>query len=616
MSPCSVIIASCVYETGPQTVNAGFEQPNIGNAAWSPRHESTVPGWETDGNNDLIELWRGTPSGGLPGGGTPDGRGVFEGRQAAEINYIQAARLFQHLVLPSTAATLSWRWAHRARNGTGVNRAEMLLGPTVVNWTLHDVVSQSVKAANDTSWSEFKGTWAKPAGVTQVTVSLRSTAPGGAVGNIVDGVALATLRPASLILDCSTGEREWVDAMTGVPLTATELATLDCQRRLAPAPTAGVDPSQTQVPDIVGDDEATAQFEIGNANLNPVHNAGNDACDNVVAAGSVITQTPLAGSQVPIGSDVTYGLSLGPCPATVPDIVGDPEAQAQTKVADEGLNPVHNAAGDACDNVVPAGSVLTQDPAAGTEVASGSNVTYTLSTGDCPVVEPVIAELVYTNPLPAAQQAAFEAARDFWNSVLTTLLQPVNHDGDPAYDQILINVDVAPNDGPGGILGSAGPTMLRPDLTTLEGDMTFDSADIANLEAGGQLDEVVKHEMGHVLGIGTLWQIHGLDVDLGTADAGFTGAGAVAEYNAMVGAPGGADRVPVEWNTGNPGSDGGHWDTSPGHNDPGQCFDNELMSFALSGSAAVSRVTLASLTDLGYPGVDMAQADPFVCGQA
>ena len=62
-----------------------------------------------------------------------------------------------------------------------------------------------------------------------------------------------------------------------------------------------------------------------------------------------------------------------------------------------------------------------------------------------------------------------------------------------------------PIDGAGGVLGSAGPCLIRDTGPTAVGRMRFDTADLASLEGGGQLDEVVLHEMGHVIGIGSLW---------------------------------------------------------------------------------------------------------------
>ena len=35
--------------------------------------------------------------------------------------------------------------------------------------------------------------------------------------------------------------------------------------------------------------------------------------------------------------------------------------------------------------------------------------------------------------------------------------------------------------------------------------MSFDTADLAQIEADGSLVRVIMHEMGHVLGIGTIW---------------------------------------------------------------------------------------------------------------
>lgn len=41
------------------------------------------------------------------------------------------------------------------------------------------------------------------------------------------------------------------------------------------------------------------------------------------------------------------------------------------------------------------------------------------------------------------------------------------------------------------------------------GVMQFDSADAASMDASGSLDDVILHEMGHVIGIGQLWSTAG-----------------------------------------------------------------------------------------------------------
>ena len=45
----------------------------------------------------------------------------------------------------------------------------------------------------------------------------------------------------------------------------------------------------------------------------------------------------------------------------------------------------------------------------------------------------------------------------------------------------------------------------------------FDTADLASLESDGRLLGVILHEMGHVLGIGTIWETFGLLFGAGTS---------------------------------------------------------------------------------------------------
>ena len=39
-------------------------------------------------------------------------------------------------------------------------------------------------------------------------------------------------------------------------------------------------------------------------------------------------------------------------------------------------------------------------------------------------------------------------------------------------------------------------------VVPVEGSRIFDSADVGNLEAEGTFDDVILHEMGHVVGVG------------------------------------------------------------------------------------------------------------------
>lgn len=219
---------------------------------------------------------------------------------------------------------------------------------------------------------------------------------------------------------------------------------------------------------------------------------------------------------------------------------------------------------------------------------------------------PFTIEVRFLGGLTATQQAAFRTAADRWAQVIVGDLPDVVVDGE-LVDDVLILAQGRAIDGVGKILGQAGPSRLRPSgigagsLLPAKGRMTFDSADLATMEQRGTLIDVITHEMGHVLGIGTLWQDLDLLEGAGTANPLFTGDQATAEYGDLRGA-GGPRRVPVE-NTGGPGTADGHWRET--------VFRTELMTgFVSTSDNPLSRMTVASLADLGYQ-VDINAADAY-----
>jgi Leishmanolysin len=219
---------------------------------------------------------------------------------------------------------------------------------------------------------------------------------------------------------------------------------------------------------------------------------------------------------------------------------------------------------------------------------------------------PYTIEVRFLGGLNARQRAAFTAAADRWTRVIVGDLPSVLVDNEEI-DDVLILAQGTAIDGPGMILGQAGPTHLRPAsagaaaFLTAKGIMSFDTADLAKLNAAGTLNDVITHEMGHVLGIGTLWEQKGLLKNAGTSNPTFSGPGAMDEYRALRDG-GRRRRVPVE-NTGGPGTREGHWRET--------VFRNELMSgFISEPGNPLSRVTAASLGDLGYE-VDLDAGEPY-----
>lgn len=231
-------------------------------------------------------------------------------------------------------------------------------------------------------------------------------------------------------------------------------------------------------------------------------------------------------------------------------------------------------------------------------------------------------------------QDAFTAAETYWESAIIGDLTDFQYQtrttgicgagtatfSNRAVDDIVILARIDSIDGRGAVLGSAGPCSIRSggpsNLLTIVGIMSFDSADVAGLIASGQLRDVIRHEMGHVLGIGTLWQDAGCLQDRSdasnTQDTHFNCAQALSAFQTIGGENYSTSRpVPVEnCFQGVPASCGGgtrngHWREFT--------FRTELMTGYLQGGVPNpnSVLTVASLGDLGYT-VNLGVSEPYV----
>ena len=208
----------------------------------------------------------------------------------------------------------------------------------------------------------------------------------------------------------------------------------------------------------------------------------------------------------------------------------------------------------------------------------------------------------FTGGLTDAQQAAFETAAARWGRILSADVPSVVIGGE-TIDDVRIDAAGEQIDGPGRVLGQAGPIDLRPgSFIPATGIMSFDSADLERMEQDGSLVSVIVHEMGHVLGFGTIFDRVGLIAGAGGPDPRFTGEHATREYGDLLG---GAERplsVPLA-NVGGPGTRDGHWRE--------EVFANELMTGFLDvGTNPISRLTIGAFADLGYT-VDPAAADAY-----
>jgi hypothetical protein len=229
---------------------------------------------------------------------------------------------------------------------------------------------------------------------------------------------------------------------------------------------------------------------------------------------------------------------------------------------------------------------------------------------------------VFGSSISNAQKAVFQSAATRWEQIITNDLPDIagtiqsticgtSVTGFPSVngiDDVVIFANITAIDGPGGILGQAGPCATRNSGTKLPavGIMQFDSADVGSFTATA-FQDVILHEMGHVLGIGTLWKFKNLLSGAGSggncgATPTYTGANAKTEFATL----GGSGNIPVEGSSdgSGPGTCDSHWREAT--------FDNELMTGYYNAGVTnpLSRMTIASLKDLGYE-VSFATADPY-----
>lgn len=149
-------------------------------------------------------------------------------------------------------------------------------------------------------------------------------------------------------------------------------------------------PAPRVLPDLVGLDvlSATSQLE----GLGLVVEVGEPEFDETIAKDTVLkwtvpdSPTLAAGGTVTKGTAVRLIASGGPAPRAVPDLTALTLAAATTAITD--LQLVIAQVPDEFSDTIPAGQVMRQDPASGSNVERGSTVTVVVSKGRAPITMP------------------------------------------------------------------------------------------------------------------------------------------------------------------------------------------------------------------------------------
>jgi serine/threonine protein kinase len=130
-----------------------------------------------------------------------------------------------------------------------------------------------------------------------------------------------------------------------------------------------------KVPSVVNKTQADAEAALRQAGYNPVVVPGSNG---TVAKGTVYDENPSAGTPLPLHSNVSIYVSTGPQSVQVPDLSNKLLADAKTALVASKLKIGKITQQDSNQ---PSGTVLSQSPAAGTDVASGSPVDVVVASG-------------------------------------------------------------------------------------------------------------------------------------------------------------------------------------------------------------------------------------------
>lgn len=132
---------------------------------------------------------------------------------------------------------------------------------------------------------------------------------------------------------------------------------------------------EVDVPSVTGLDKETAEAKLTEngfiANVNFEYS-------ETVANGTVISQSPEAGSKAKKGDTVTINVSRGVEPIVMINVLNKPEAEARAALSNLGLNVTTTSD---YSNDVPEGNVISQSIVEGKSVEKGATVTLVISLG-------------------------------------------------------------------------------------------------------------------------------------------------------------------------------------------------------------------------------------------
>jgi serine/threonine-protein kinase len=249
---------------------------------------------------------------------------------------------------------------------------------------------------------------------------------------ILGGALLLAILGVALALALSAASKVMVPALTSLPQAQAEVrltraglkgsasqassTTVAAGNVISQAPKPGTEvkkgsrvsivvstgPGSLGMPNVVGKSEAQAVAALQAAGLKPTTQA---QASTKVKQGIVISTDPTAGTDLEEGSAVTVFVSSGPQQVGVPEVTGSTEAEAKAALKAAGLKL--GAVTHQPSSEVAPGTVLSQSPVTGTQLAAGQPVDLTVAQAPKEVAVPEVLGQSETQAAAALGRAGF-----------------------------------------------------------------------------------------------------------------------------------------------------------------------------------------------------------------
>ena len=296
----------------------------------------------------------------------------------------------------------------------------------------------------------------------------------------VPNVVLLTQAAASSVLTAAN--------LTVGPITRVSSPTVPAGSVISQNPAAGADVEintpiavvvsdglpHVAVPNVVALPQAAASSALTAASLSV--GTITTASSLTVAAGSVISQNPAAGTDVVINTEVALVVSSGLPRVAVPNVVALTQAAASSALTAAGLTV--GTITTASSLTVPAGSVISQNPAAGADVVINTVVALVVSSGLPHVAVPNVVALTQAAATSALTAATLTVGTITTASSLTVSAGSVISQNPASGADVVINTAVAL------VVSSGLPHVTVPNVVALTQAAASSALTAASLTLG------------------------------------------------------------------------------------------------------------------------------------